>query len=72
MARKLIVCTGIFLILFAGFMFLDYIVDKEISKQRAGSEQGLLRIQQTELDEVETAKTYIPFKAREYVRIVPQ
>lgn len=70
MARKLIVCAAIFLSLFAGFMFLDHMEDQEMTRQRFGSEPGV-RIQQTELDEVETAKTFIPFKSREYVRIVP-
>ncbi|MFT9599003.1 hypothetical protein [Mesobacillus sp.] len=67
MARKLIVCIGIFLSLFSGFMFLDNRDDKDLSKQ--GS--GVLKVQQSELDEVETA-TYVPFGSREYVRIVPQ
>lgn len=68
MARKLIVCIGIFLSLFSGFMFLDNRDDdKELSKQGP----GVLKVQQSELDEVETA-TYVPFGSREYVRIVPQ
>lgn len=67
MARKLIVCVGIFLSLFTGFMFLDYNDEKELSDK--GS--GVLKIQQSDLDEVETA-TYVPFGSREYVRIVPQ
>lgn len=68
MARKLIVCTGIFLSLLMGFVILDNRDDKELSKQGP----GVLGIQQSDLDEVETAKTYIPFGAREYVRIVPR
>jgi hypothetical protein len=71
MARKLLVCAAIFLCLFAGFMYLDNMENKEMTRQRIGSEPGV-RIQQTELDEVETAKTFMPFKSREYVRIVPQ
>ncbi len=67
MARKLIVCVGIFLSLFTGFMILDHKDDTELSKQG----QGVLKIQQSEMDEVETA-TYVPFGSREYVRIVPQ
>ncbi|MBT2694934.1 hypothetical protein [Bacillus sp. ISL-55] len=67
MARKLTVCIGIFLSLFSGFMFLDNRDDKGLSKQGP----GLLKVQQSELDEVETA-TYVPFGSREYVRIVPQ
>ncbi|MEW8970078.1 MAG: hypothetical protein AB2411_05595 [Mesobacillus sp.] len=65
MARKLIVCVGIFLSLFTGFMFLDRMDEKELSNP------GVLKIQQSDLDEVETA-TYVPFGSREYVRIVPQ
>jgi hypothetical protein len=67
MARKLIVCVGIFLSLFTGFMFLDNKDDQELSNK--GS--GVLKIQQSDMDEVETA-TYVPFGSREYVRIVPQ
>lgn len=67
MARKLTVCIGIFLSLFSGFMFLDNRDDKALSKQGP----GVLKVQQSELDEVETA-TYVPFGSREYVRIVPQ
>jgi hypothetical protein len=67
MARKLIVCVGIFLSLFTGFMFLDLTDDKEMSNKGP----GVLKIQQSDLDEVETA-TYVPFGSREYVRIVPQ
>lgn len=48
-------------------MFLDNRDDKGLSKQGP----GVLKVQQTELDEVETAK-YVPFGSREYVRIVPQ
>jgi hypothetical protein len=72
MARRLVVCVGIFLSLFTGFLILDYREDKESSKQETGAEPGVLRIQQSELDEVETAKTFVPFASREYVRIVPQ
>ena len=72
MTRKLVVCVGIFLSLFTGFMILDNREDKELSKQGTGVEPGLLRVQQSELDEVETAKSYIPFGSREYVRIMPQ
>ncbi|WLR55768.1 hypothetical protein LC048_01795 [Mesobacillus subterraneus] len=67
MDRKLTVCIGIFLSLFSGFMFLDNRNDKELSKPGP----GVLKVQQSELDEVETA-TYVPFGSREYVRIVPQ
>ncbi|MBT2638128.1 hypothetical protein [Bacillus sp. ISL-39] len=67
MARKLIVCVGIFLSLFTGFMILDQNDEKELSNK--GS--GVLEIQQSDMDEVETA-TYVPFGSREYVRIVPQ
>ncbi|WNF22359.1 hypothetical protein [Mesobacillus jeotgali] len=67
MARKLIVCVGIFLSLFTGFMFLDRMDEKELSNKGP----GVLKIQQSDLDEVETA-TYVPFGSREYVRIVPQ
>ncbi|MCM3576194.1 hypothetical protein M3172_23770 [Mesobacillus subterraneus] len=67
MARKLIVCVGIFLSLFTGFMFLDQNDDKELSKKGP----GVLKIQQSDMDEVETAN-YVPFGSREYVRIVPQ
>jgi hypothetical protein len=48
-------------------MFLDNRDNKELSKQ----EPGVLKVQQSEMDEVETA-TYEPFRSREYVRIVPQ
>ncbi|HAQ07061.1 MAG TPA: hypothetical protein DCR24_05885 [Bacillus bacterium] len=73
MVRKVIVSIGIFLSLFTGFLVLDHREDKDISKQEAVDEEpGVLRIQQNDLDEVETAKTYVPFKSREYVRIVPQ
>ncbi|MGV2940028.1 hypothetical protein AB5I83_10590 [Mesobacillus sp. LC4] len=67
MARKLIVCVGIFLSLFTGFMFLDQMDDEELSNKGP----GVLKIQQSDLDEVETA-TYVPFGSREYVRIVPK
>lgn len=67
MARKLIVCVGIFLSLFTGFMFLDQMDDEELSNKGP----GVLEIQQSDLDEVETA-TYVPFGSREYVRIVPK
>lgn len=72
MTRKIVVCVGIFLSLFTGFFILDNREDKELSKQGTGAEPGELRIQQTDLDEVETAKTSVPFGSREYVRIVPQ
>ena len=72
MARKLVICAGIFLSLFTGFFILDNRENKELSKQGTGAEPGVLRIQQTEMDEVETAKTYLPFRSREYVRIVPK
>lgn len=72
MTRKIVVCVGIFLSLFTGFFILDNREDKELSKQGTGAEPGELRIQQTDLDEVETAKTTVPFGSREYVRIVPQ
>ena len=72
MARKLVICVGIFLSLFTGFFILDNRENKELSKQGTGAEPGELRIQQTDLDEVETAKTSVPFGSREYVRIVPQ
>jgi len=48
-------------------MFLDNKDDQELSNK--GS--GVLKIQQSDMDEVETA-TYVPFGSREYVRIVPQ
>ncbi|MBT2659427.1 hypothetical protein [Bacillus sp. ISL-45] len=67
MARKLIVCVGIFLSLFTGFMILDQNDEKELSNKGP----GVLEIQQSDMDEVETA-TYVPFGSREYVRIVPQ
>lgn len=67
MAQKLIVCVGIFLSLFTGFMFLDHLNDKALSNKGP----GVLKIQQSEMDEVETAN-YLPFGSREYVRIVPQ
>ena len=73
MVRKIVVSIGIFLSLFTGFLVLDHKEDKGMSKQELlDAEPGVLRIQQNEMDEVETAKTYIPFKSREYVRIVPQ
>lgn len=67
MARKLIVCVGIFLSLFTGFMFLDFRDGKELSKKGP----GVLNVQESDIDEVETA-TFVPFRSREYVRIVPQ
>lgn len=67
MARKLIVCVGIFLSLFTGFMFLDQRDDNELSNKGP----GVLNVQQSDMDEVETAE-FIPFGSREYVRIVPQ
>jgi len=69
MIRKIVVCVGIFLSLFTGFFILE---DKELSKQGTGAEPGVLRIQHTDMNEVETAKTYVPFGSREYVRIVPK
>lgn len=72
MTRKIVICVGIFLSLFTGFFILDNRENKELSKQGTGAEPGELRIQQTDLDEVETAKTTVPFGSREYVRIVPQ
>ncbi|WP_423407978.1 hypothetical protein AABM38_20225 [Heyndrickxia sp. MSNUG] len=72
MVRKIVICVGIFLSLFTGFFILDNREDKELSKQGTGAEPGVLRIQQTDMDEVETAKTYIPFGSREYVRIIPK
>jgi hypothetical protein len=72
MTRKIVVCVGIFLSLFTGFFFLDHKENKELSKQGTGAEPGVLRIQQTDLNEVETAKTYVPFRSREYVRIKSQ
>jgi hypothetical protein len=67
MARKLIVCVGIFLSLFLGFMFLDQKADNEL----ANKGPGVLNVQQSDMDEVETAE-YFPFGSREYVRIVPK
>lgn len=72
MTRKIVICVGIFLSLFTGFFILDNRENKELSKQGTGAEPGELRIQQTDLDEVETAKTTVPFGSREYVRILPQ
>ncbi|WP_079507181.1 hypothetical protein [Mesobacillus jeotgali] len=67
MTRKLIVCVGIFLSLFTGFMLLDQKDDNELSNERT----GVLNVQQSDMDEVETAENF-PFGSREYVRIVPR
>ncbi|RSD27546.1 hypothetical protein [Mesobacillus subterraneus] len=72
MTRKLVVCGGIFLSLLAGFTILDNMDEKELSRKGTDADPGLLRVQQTELDEVETAKSILPFGSREYVRIVPR
>lgn len=66
MTRKLVVCTMIFISLFMGFMILENWED------RINREPGVLRIQQSGVDEAGTANTTLPFKAREYVRILPR
>lgn len=48
-------------------MFLDQRDDNELSNKGP----GVLNVQQSDMDEVETAE-FIPFGSREYVRIVPQ
>lgn len=66
MTRKLIVCSAIFASLFSGFMILD---NREDSLNR---KPVVIRIQQSGVDEVKAANPSLPFKAREYVRIVPR
>lgn len=66
MARKLVVCSMIFISLFMGFMIL------ENREERMNREPEVLRIQQSGVDEAGTANTTLPFQAREYVRILPR
>lgn len=71
--RKFVICMAIFLSLFMFFLILDFKGNQEVSKQGIiGEGTDVLQIQYTNMDEVETANINLPFKSREYVRIVPK